>query len=130
MAVLGPIREAVQVELSATDARSLGVIAPVNLSGDLSDAADVLLVGPKGVYVAKKSCIIAKAHVHMTKDDAQKYSVTDGQSVKVRLQTQRPVVLEDVIIRVSDRFSLAMHIDFDEANAALASNNTQGRILL
>lgn len=129
VAVLGPERKAVQVELSATDARSLGVKAPVNLSGDLNGAGDVLIIGPCGYLMASGSCIVAKAHIHMTPSDASAFGVTDGQSVKVHLDTPRPVTIEDVVIRVKDSFSLAMHIDFDEANAAQASGNVRGSIV-
>ena len=118
VAVLGPVRQAVQVELSMTDARSLGIKAPVRLSGDLSDAADVILIGPAGMVEAKGSAIVAKAHVHMTPADAKAYQVSNGQTVSVRLETERPVTLEGVEVRVKDNFRLAVHIDFDEANAA------------
>ncbi|MDO4492434.1 MAG: phosphate propanoyltransferase [Clostridia bacterium] len=129
VAVLGPVRKAVQVELSATDARALGVTAPVNLSGDLTGAGDVLIIGPAGCILQKQCCIVAKAHIHMTPEDAKRAGVTDGQSVRVRLNTARPVTLEDVLIRVKPNFSLAMHVDFDEANAALVANDTTGTIL-
>lgn len=129
VAVLGPVRSAVQVELSATDARSLGVKAPVNLSGNLSGAGDVLIIGPEGCILQKGCCIVAKAHIHMTPEDAKTYGVKDGQSLRVRLETPRPVTLEDVIIRVKPTFSLAMHIDFDEANAAMVGSDTKGTII-
>ena len=109
--VLGPPRGAVQVEMSLTDARILGITIPVNLSGDLKGAADVILVGPKGIYNAVGSVIASKAHIHMTPEDARLYGVEDGDSVAVRLETERPVTIDDVIIRVSEKFSLAMHMD-------------------
>lgn len=126
VAVLGPVRQRVQVELSLTDARALGIQIPVNLSGDLTGAGDVLLVGPAGILEAKGSAIAAKAHIHMTPADAGRYGVHSGQSVRVRLQTPRPVTLEDVVVRVKDSFRLAVHIDFDEANAAAAGGETTG----
>lgn len=129
VAVLGPERKAVQVELSATDARTLGVKAPVNLSGNLEGAGDVLIIGSEGYLMAKGSCIVAKAHIHMTPADAKKFGVSDGQKVKVHLDTARPVTLEDVVIRVKDSFALAMHIDFDEANASLTGGSARGRIV-
>ena len=110
VAVLGPVRSAVQVELSMTDCKLLGVRAPVNLSGNLEGAADVLLIGPCGIYQADRSAIVAKAHIHMTAQDAASHGVRDGQ--------------DDVIIRVRDTFDLAMHIDFDEANATAVSGDT------
>lgn len=118
VAVLGPERKQTQVEISLTDARTLGIKAPVRLSGDLSGAADVIIVGPLGAITANGSVIIAKAHVHMTPDDAKRYAVEHGQSVNIKMGTERPVTLNDVQIRVSPDFRLAVHIDYDEANAA------------
>ena len=124
VAVLGPVRSAVQVELSMTDCKLLGVRAPVNLSGNLEGAADVLLIGPCGIYHADRSAIVAKAHIHMTAQDAASHGVRDGQAVRVQVRSPRPVTLDDVIIRVRDTFDLAMHIDFDEANATAVSGDT------
>ena len=121
VAVLGPERKETQVELSLTDARTLGIKAPIRLSGDLRGASDVVIVGPKGVICAKGSVIVAKAHVHMTPNDARHYGVEHGQSVSVRMGTERSVTLNDVQIRVSPDFRLAVHIDYDEANAAQLS---------
>ena len=126
VAVLGPARPAVQVELSMTDCKTLGIKAPVNLSGDLTGAGDVVLFSTVGMYKADKSAIVAKAHIHMTTKDAQAYGVKDGQKLSVRLDTPRPVTINDVIVRVKDSFALAMHIDFDEANAAAVSGNVTG----
>ena len=128
VAVLGPERKAVQVELSMTDCRTLGINGPVNLSGDLSGAGDVLLVSPNGCLDAKGSVIVAQNHIHMTPADAAEYGVKDGQSVKVRANTARPVTFENVIIRVSEKFALAMHIDFDEANACCLGKNDTGTL--
>ena len=129
VAVLGPVRQAVQVELSMTDAKSLGIKAPVRLSGDLSGAADVILIGPAGMVEAKGSAIVAKAHVHMTPADAKAYQVSNGQTVSVRLETERSVTLENVEVRVKDNFRLAVHIDFDEANAAAVGGETKGYLV-
>ena len=128
VAVLGPERKAVQVELSMTDCRSLGISAPVNLSGDLSGAGDVLLVSPTGCLNATGSVIVAQNHIHMTPADAAYYGVRDGQSVKVSANTARPVTFDNVIIRVSEKFALAMHIDFDEANACCLGKSDTGKI--
>ncbi|MDD3947718.1 MAG: phosphate propanoyltransferase [Clostridia bacterium] len=125
VAVLGPERKSVQAELSATDCRALGIQAPVNLSGDLNGAADVLIMGEKGVLDAKGSVIIAKAHLHFTPTDATNYGVSDRQSVSIKIDSARPVTLHDVVVRVSSNFSAAMHIDFDEANACLATPETK-----
>lgn len=130
VAVLGPERSKVQVEISATDARTLGIKAPVRLSGDLTDAANMLLVGPAGMWQAPQCTIIAKAHIHMKPEDASMLGVNDRQRVSVRLDGQRPVRLEDVVVRVSKNFALAMHIDFDEANAGLVDKNTKGTIIV
>ena len=126
VAVLGPARPAVQVELSMTDCKTLGIKAPVNLSGDLTGAADVVLFSAGGMVEARQSAIVAKAHIHMTPKDAQTYGVKDGQKVRVHLDSPRPITVDDVLIRVKDTFQLAMHIDFDEANAAAVSGNVTG----
>ena len=128
VAVLGPERKAVQVELSMTDCRSLGIKAPVNLSGDLTVAGDVYLVSENAVYNASKSVIVAQNHIHMTPSDAEYYGVKDSQSVKVSVNTARPVTFDNVVIRVSEKFALAMHIDFDEANACCLGKDSTGRL--
>lgn len=127
--VLGPVRDEVQVEMSLTDARILGIDIPVNLSGNLKGAGDVIIVGPKGIYNAASSAIASKAHIHMTPADAKLYGVSDGDSVAVRLETERPVTIDDVIIRVSEKFSLAMHMDYDEANACSYKKGDMGYII-
>ncbi len=130
VAVLGPERDAVQVELSLTDCRALGLNAPVNMSGDLNGAADVCIVGENGMINAPGSVIAAKAHIHMRPCDAESYGVADNQHVRVRVDGKRPVTFEDVVIRVNDAFAPAMHIDFDEANACCLEKDTKGTILL
>ena len=128
VAVLGPARKATQVELSMTDCKALGVKAPVNLSGDLSGAGSVVLIAPSGMVKADGAVIVAKAHIHMTSKDAEEFGVADGQKVRVHLNSPRPITIDDVLIRVKDSFALAMHIDFDEANAAAVSGNVTGTI--
>ena len=123
VAVLGPERGDTQVELSLTDARSLGLKPPIRLSGDLSGACDVIIVGPRGVVTARGSVIVAKAHIHMTPQDARDYGVSDGEAVSIRLGQERSITLHDVLIRVNPQFRLAEHIDFDEANAAQVSGS-------
>lgn len=127
--VLGPTRDEVQVEMSLTDARILGINIPVNMSGDLKGAGDVILVGPEGIYNAPGSAIAARAHIHMTPADAAAYEVEDGDSVSVRIETERPVTISEVIVRVSEKFALAMHIDYDEANACLFKKGDLGYII-
>lgn len=129
VAVLGPARKEVQVEMSLTDARLLGIKIPVNLSGCLKNAADVILAGPCGVYHAAEAAIASKAHIHMALEDAQAYGVKDGDSVAVHLATARPVTIDDVVIRVSKDFSLAMHLDYDEANACQYQKGDLGYIV-
>lgn len=129
VAVLGPEREAVQVELSLTDARALGIKAPVNLSGDLTGGGDVYLVGDKGMIAAPGSVIAARAHIHMTPADAARLGVKNGETVRVRVQSDRPVTFDQILVRVKDTFALAMHIDFDEANACCLGGDTYGSIV-
>ena len=128
VAVLGPERKAVQVELSATDAKSLGLKAPVNLSGNLAGAADVLIIGPEGILKADGSVIIAKAHLHLTPADAQHYGLQDGQIISVRIDSPRPITLNGVVARVRSDMALAMHIDFDEANAGMVGSGATGTL--
>ena len=128
VAVLGPERKAVQVELSATDAKSLGLKAPVNLSGDLTGAADVVIIGPNGILKADGTVIIAKAHLHLTPADAQHYGLCDGQIISVRIDSPRPITLNGVVARVRSDMALAMHIDFDEANAGMVGPNATGTL--
>lgn len=129
VAVLGPVRPQVQVEISKTDSRTLGVDVPLCLSGDLEGGADMLLLGPVGILEAKECTIVAQAHVHMTPEDSAHYGVNDGEVVSVQLKTQRPLTLNGVIVRVKPASKLAVHIDFDEANAAFVDASTKGVIV-
>lgn len=129
VAVLGPARQDTQVELSMTDSKTLGLKAPVSQSGQLNGAADISIISPKSSILAKGSVIVAQNHIHMTNKDAQAYGLTDGQHVKVKMNTSRPLTFEDVIVRVSDKFSLTMHIDFDEANACCFVNGNTGTVI-
>lgn len=128
VAVLGPIRGATQVEISATDARALGIAAPVRLSGDLKDAAAVSLQAGSTV-ITRKAAIVAKRHIHMTPADAAAFGVSDGQCVSVRIMGSRPLILEDCPIRVTPNSALALHMDTDEANAAGAGKDCACRIV-
>jgi propanediol utilization protein len=129
VAVLGPERSEVQCELSLSDCRALGIAAPVNLSGDLSGAGDVVIIGPAGVLDAKGCVIAAKAHIHLPPYEAAARGLENDRHVDVRIKSARPVTLEDVIIRVGDNFAPAMHIDFDEANACGYSEGTKIEIV-
>ena len=131
VSVLGPVRPANQVELSYTDARTLGLKAvPVRESGDVANTPGLKMVGPAGEVEIAEGVIIAKRHIHMTPADAEKIGVADKQIVKVRVGTDRPVIFDDVVCRVSDKFALAMHIDTDECNAAGAFGEVYGEVIL
>ena len=114
--VLGPVRKASQLEISATDAMKLGVAAPIRESGNVAGSAAV--VGPKGVIYLKEGCIIAMRHIHMSPADAMAAGVKDGDIVSVKADNERGTVFNQVKIRVNDSFTLEMHIDTDEANAS------------
>lgn len=119
VSILGPCRGASQVELSMTDARSIGIAAPVRESGDIAGSAGCKLVGPAGEVELSEGVIVAKRHVHMTPQDAAAAGVADKEIVKVAVESDgRRLVFDDVVIRVSEKFSTAMHIDTDESNAA------------
>ena len=124
--ILGPARPASQVEISATDARTLGIQAPIRESGDVKDSgACTISVGDKSVDIAE-GVIVAKRHIHFTSADAEAFGVKDKQIVKIRVEGQRALVFDEVVVRVSDKFAAAMHIDTDESNAALAAPGTMG----
>lgn len=116
--VLGPVRKASQLEISATDAMKLGVAAPIRESGNVAGSAPIAVVGPKGVIYLKEGCIIAMRHIHMSPADAAAAGVKDGDIVSVKADNERGTVFNQVKIRVSDSFTLEMHIDTDEANAS------------
>ena len=116
--MLGPVRKQSQVEISATDAIKLGVKAPIRESGKLAGSAPVAVVGPRGVVYLEEGCIIAQRHIHMCPADAQAAGVHDGDVVSVKADNERGTIFNHVKIRVDDSFTLEMHIDTDEANAA------------
>lgn len=130
VSILGPVRPETQVELSAGDARSIGVKAPIRESGDLEGSAGCKLVGPKGEVELKDGVIIAKRHIHMTPEDAEKFGLSDKQVVSVKVDTaERSLIFGDVVVRVSPKYALAMHIDTDESNAAGCVPGLTGDIL-
>lgn len=130
VSILGPTRPADQVELSASDARSIGVAAPVRESGDIAGSGACKLVGPKGEVELKEGVIVAKRHIHMTPEDAENYGVKDKQVVLVKIDSpERSLVFGDVVVRVSPKFKLAMHIDTDESNAVMAGRDATGVIV-
>lgn len=130
VSILGPVRSACQVELSATDARSIGIAAPVRESGDIAGSGACRLVGPAGEVELSEGVIVAKRHIHLTPADAAELGVKDKDVVWVKLDTNgRKAILGDVVCRVSDKFSRAMHIDTDEANAVSAAGALMGTIV-
>ena len=130
VSVLGPERKNVQVELSFTDARALGLKdVPVRESGDIEGTPGIKLIGPAGELDVTQGCIIAKRHIHFNPEQAAAFGVKDKQIVKVKLNTARPLVFDDVVCRVSPNFDLAMHIDTEEANAACAFGEVYGELI-
>ena len=127
--ILGPTRPADQVEISLTDARSIGVTVPVRESGDVKGSGACRLEGPCGSVELSEGVIAAKRHIHMTTADAKVFNVVDKEIVSVKLDTARPLVFGDVVVRVNDTYALAMHIDTDEANAAGAAGCVYGEIV-
>lgn len=131
VSILGPVRTETQVEISLTDARSIGVDAPIRESGHIEGSGACRIVGPNGEVEITEGVIAAKRHIHMTTADAAEFGVQDKQIVSVEIEgTARPVVFGDVVVRVSDKFALAMHIDTDESNAACAAPGTMGKVIL
>ncbi|MGN1444805.1 MAG: phosphate propanoyltransferase [Eubacteriales bacterium] len=130
VSVLGPTRPANQVELSFTDARALGLKdVPVRESGDVAGTPGLKLVGPAGELEINEGVIIAKRHIHFNPQEAADFGVENGQIVKVRIQSQRTTIYDDVVCRVSPKYALAMHIDTDECNAACAFGVVYGEIV-
>ena len=129
MSILGPTRPADQVEVSYTDARALGITPPVRESGDTAGTPGVKLVGPCGEVEIGEGVMVAKRHIHMTPEDAEGLGVKDKEIVKVKIGTDRPLIFDDVVVRVSPKFALAMHIDTDECNAAGAFGQIYGEIV-
>ena len=128
--ILGPTRPENQVELSLTDARAIGVTAPIRESGDVKGSGVCKLVGPAGEIELTEGVIAAKRHIHMTPENAEKFGIKDKQIVSVKIPTEgRALVFGDVVARVSDKYKLAMHIDTDEANAAAVPGSCIGEIL-
>ena len=129
VAVLGPERKEAQVEISLTDARTLGVTPPIRPSGDVANSPGCVLIGPKGTVTIPQGIIAAQRHIHMTPEDASRFHVTDKQVVSLKTFTGRPLVFEDVLVRVSKDYATYVHLDYDEANACGFQNGDLGRIL-
>lgn len=129
VAVLGPARDQTQVEISITDSRVLGLEAKLRESGQLEGTKGIVISANGNVVKALNGLIAAKRHIHMTSKDAEKLNVKDKQIVSVKVYSDRPVILEDVVVRVNDNYALAMHIDFDEANACALTKGVKGEIV-
>lgn len=130
VSILGPCRKETQIEVSLTDARTLGVAAAIRESGDIEGTAGITIVGPAGEITVDKGVIAAKRHIHMTKADAAEFGIEDKQIVSVKVDTDgRSLIFGDVVCRVSDSYALAMHIDTDESNAAAVKPGAMGEII-
>ena len=129
VAVLGPERPEAQVEISLTDGRVLGIQPPVRLSGDVSGTPGITLEGPQGQVNLSQGVMAAKRHIHMHPADAARMGVQDKQQVRLQTYTQRPVIFDDVMVRVNPHFQTSVHLDYDEANACGFQKGDLGRIL-
>ncbi|MBE6845832.1 MAG: phosphate propanoyltransferase [Ruminococcus sp.] len=130
VSILGPVRPETQVELSATDARSIGIAAPIRESGDVKGSGACKIVGPAGEVEISEGVIVAKRHIHLTPETAAERNVKDKDVVWVKIETEgRKAILGDVIVRVSPSYAPAMHIDTDESNAISAFNGLEGEII-
>lgn len=127
--VLGPVRSETQVEVSLTDARILGVNAPIKLSGDIENTPSIKIATPTAIVEKDKGIIVAKRHIHVEEKDKEKFNVSDGEIVKVKVFSDRPLIFDDIVVRISPNFKTYMHIDYDEANACAFKNGTFGMII-
>ena len=129
VAVLGPARKEAQVEISLTDGKTLGITPPVRMSGDVKDSPGCTLAGPKGKISLPQGVIVAQRHIHLTPADGERFGVRDKQIVKLQSFTARPCIFEDVVVRISEGFSAAVHLDYDEANGCGFRKGDYGRII-
>lgn len=129
VAVLGPERKAGQVEVSLTDGRCLGIDAPVRMSGNVQGTPGCTLVGQRGQVTLEEGVIAAQRHIHLTPEDAARFGVKNGQSVRLQTYTARPVIFENVAVRVRPDFASFVHLDYDEANACGFAKGDLGRLL-
>jgi len=129
VAVLGPCRKDSQVEISVTDGRALGILPPVRMSGEIVGTPGITLKGSHGTVSLEYGVIVAQRHIHMTPEDARLHQVCDGMNVRLKALTKRPVVFEDVIVRVSKDYATFVHLDYDEANACGYEQGDLGMIL-
>lgn len=128
--ILGPVRSATQVEVAATEARTLGIKAPIRESGNVAGSAGATLIGPAGSIVIEEGVIVAKRHIHFSDVEAVEYNVQDKEVVMVKVSSDdRTLIFDDVVVRVHPNFKAAMHIDTDESNAAGISGEVMGEII-
>lgn len=127
--VLGPVRKETQIEVSITDSFKLGVKVPLRNSGDIANSAGCKIAGPKGEVTIDKGLIVAARHIHMHTNDAAEFGVTDKDIVKVKVEGERGLVFENVLVRVNEQFALEMHVDVDEGNAAGITKDTKVDII-
>ena len=127
--ILGPTRPQTQVEISFTDARILGVSAPIRESGKLAGSAACTLVGPAGKVELSEGVIIAKRHVHLTPEDAERFGVVDQEIVMVKTEGDRALIFDEVVVRVSPKYASFMHVDYDEINAGALFGEVVGMIM-
>lgn len=131
VSVLGPAREETQVELSLTDARALGIEAPIRESGDIRGSGACVIRGPQGMLRLREGVIAAKRHIHLTPKEARQIGVRDREEVSVHVRSDsRAMIFKDVVVRISEKYSAAMHIDTDEANAAGITGTVYGSIMM
>ncbi|CQR25593.1 propanediol utilization protein PduL [Streptococcus varani] len=127
--ILGPVRSETQVEISLTDCLQLGINAPIRESGDTQGSPGIVLVNGNKSVALDKGVIVAKRHVHMTPEDAQRSNVVNHEIVQVKVEGERPLIFDDVVIRVNPHFATYMHIDYDEANACGFRKGMRGHII-
>ena len=129
LGVLGPTRPATQVEVSFTDARALGIVPPIRESGDVAGTPSCKVVGPCGEVEIKEGVMVAKRHIHITPEDAEKYGLKDKQIVSVKVGGDRGITFGETVVRVSPKFRTRMHVDFDESNAAALAGEMTGEVI-
>lgn len=129
LSIIGPCRSADQIELSLTDARAIGLDCPIRESGVLAGSPGCTLKGPAGEVTIAEGVVIAKRHIHLTPEDAEKFGLKDKQIVQVKVQGERALIFDEVVARVNPEYATYMHIDYDEMNAAGLSGNPVGEIL-
>lgn len=128
VAVLGPERKEAQVEISLTDARTLGLTVPVRLSGDVEGSPGTTLIGPMGQVKLERGVIAAQRHIHLSPEEGRRFGVADRQKVSLKTFTNRPTVFQNVVVRIHPEFAGAVHLDYDEANACGFQNGDLGRM--